>query len=128
MKDMTLLDYLKRNNMKALYHATYEPVLESIKEYGLGALVPERINAWDGLSGTKIYFAHTPELAESFAEAADNLDLPEDWLYCIKTLEVQLEDLDLTQLDFDSNNLMEEPYRTFEYIGIIPWSKLSLVT
>ena len=68
-----LKEYLKRNKITCLYHATYEPVIDSIKITGLGAHPPERINSWKGLSKTNFaYLAHTLGLAESFAEAADN--------------------------------------------------------
>ena len=124
---MNVIDYLKKNKISKLYHATYSPVIESIKESGLGAEVPERINAWNGLSAKYVYLAHEPGLAESYSESADNEELPEDWLYDIVVLEVKVEDLNLDYLDFDSNNQMEEPDRTFQYKGIIPWSSLKIV-
>jgi hypothetical protein len=119
-----LLDYLKRNKIESLYHATYQLALDSILEYGLGANPPEKINAWEGLSKPYVYLASTEGMAESYAEAADNPNLPEEWLYEIVVLEIKVSDLDLSLLDFDDNNQMEEPDRTFKYKGIIPASNL----
>ena len=124
---MDLINHLKRNKITRLYHATYRPAIDSIKENGLGANVSERINAWEGLSGAYVYLAHESGLAESYAENADNDLLPEDWLCDIVVLEVSLDGLNLDLLEFDSNNQMMEPDRSFQYKGIIPWSNLKIV-
>ena len=121
-----LIEYLKRNRITKLYHATYKPAIDSIKAHGLGATPPERINAWEGLSQSYVYLAHSPDLALGFAEAADNYEIPNDWRWEMVVLSVHLSEIDLSRLEFDSNNQMEEPDRTFQYKGIINWAILSL--
>ncbi len=122
-----LISYLKRNKITHLYHATYGPVLDYIELYGLGANPPERINAWEGLSSENlVYLAHTPDAAEAFAENADNEELPEEWLWDIVILEVKIDDLNIDQLSFDSNHQIEEPFKTFQYQGIIPWNLIKI--
>ena len=123
-----LNEYLKRNKIKCLYHVTYEPVLSSIELTGIGAHPTQRINSWKGLSNTNhVYLAHTPGLAGSFAEAADNEEIPEDWLWSIIYLEVSISELDFSLLSFDDNNQMEEPDRTFKYAGVIPYSSIRII-
>ena len=81
-----------------------------------------------GLSSTNhVYLAHTPDLAGSFAEAADNEETPEDWLWSIIYLEVSISELDFSLLSFDDNNQMEEPDRTFKYAGVIPYSSIRII-
>lgn len=121
-----LLSYLKRNKISRLYHATYKPALKLIKQHGLGANPEGRINAWEGTSGKYVYLSYDREDAFCFAEAAENEDLPEKYLENIIVLMIDISDLDLSLLDFDENNRTEEPHKTFQYNGIIPFSLLKI--
>jgi hypothetical protein len=62
-----LNEYLKRNKIKCLYHATYDPVLSSIELTGLGAHPTERINSWMGLwdyQAQTTYILPTPQILQ----------------------------------------------------------------
>lgn len=125
---LRLINYLTRHKITHLYHATYRPVLKSIKKLGLGACPPQRIDAWPGFSHRQfVYLAPTSDLAGGFADAADNPLLPTLWRWQVIILQVKISDLDLNYLSFDKNNSATEPSLTFQYQGIIPWSKIKKV-
>lgn len=112
--------------MTLLYHATYRPYLERIKQFGLGGS-PEPVprNYEDSESGV-VYLASSAEVALSYAETSDLV--PEEWLDDIVVLSVDTEQLDTTLLQPDKNvrSACEELPATFEYRGVVPPAALQL--
>jgi hypothetical protein len=98
-----------------LYHATYRPLLKSIRKNGLGGSGAKR-NYEDSRSGV-VYLATTPDIAESYAETSDIV--PEDWLDEIVILTVNTAAIDRNKL-FVDQNVLDNKGDTFEYHGIIP--------
>ena len=107
---------------KFLYHATYEPLLPSIKKTGLNTSKAKK--AWEDSEAGVVYLANDPYVAESYAETSEMVD--EDWLDQIVILKVDSKDLDLSKLQDDRNVRSDEPSDTFEYHGVIPWKKLKV--
>jgi hypothetical protein len=123
-----------------LYHATYAHYVRSIFENGLGAPStsgPHENSETGKASETGessktcknypdsapgvVYLASSPEIAESYAEAAiddENTHLPESWLDQIVILEVNIDLIDEDSLFPDRNVI--DGLDTFEYHGIIP--------
>lgn len=108
-----------------LYHATYKELLPLIKKEGLGGS-SSKPNWEDSKSGV-IYFARTPEIAESYAETAENV--PEEWLDDIIILRVDKNVLDSDKLFYDKNVLTydDEEKDTFEYHGIVNFSDIDII-
>jgi hypothetical protein len=113
-----------------LYHATYRPLLRSIKKHGI---VPggKRIKNFDW-SKNFVYLAEQPENAISFVEVAENDDIPEDWIDDIVVLEVDVSKLDLTKMTPDENwnpDVSDEEvgYRSFQYDDIIPTEAIKVL-
>ena len=104
------------------YHATYKALLPSIKATGLDTR--EAALAWEDSKPGIVYLANSPSVAESYAEAAENVS---DDIYDsgIVILKVASKDLDLSKLKDDSN-VQEDNSDTYEYYGQIPWNKLSV--
>ena len=106
-----------------LYHATYKPLLDSIKEHGLGNT---DITFWDDSQPGVVYLAIDPDIAQSYAETNENCD--EDWLDQIVVLKIATKDLDRDKLQIDSNVRVEDDQATtFEYHGVIPFDKCEIV-
>ena len=109
-----------------LYHATFEPYIESIKQYGLGGKTSPK-NYEDSKEGV-VYLAIDPDMAESFAETTDIA--PEEYLDQIVILEVDTSQLDKTKLFKDMNyfvmNTVTNPV-SFEYHSVIPPSALRII-
>ena len=106
-------------NPKYLYHATYKPFLESIKEKGLGNT--ERTMWSDSVRGV-VYLADDADVAYSYAEISEWLDDIEDYAkYAnnIIVLKIDSDKLDRTKLKRDDNVIYD--CGTFEYHGIIPF-------
>jgi hypothetical protein len=80
--------------MNNLYHATYRQYLNSIFIYGLGGISQIK-NFSESKSGV-IYLATTPELAEAFAESSETA--PEEFLFDIVVLEIDVSGLDMSKL------------------------------
>lgn len=101
-----------------LYHATYEPFLNSIEENGLGATENKM---WEDSKPGIVYLATDPWVAESYAETSELAD--SELLDNIIILEVDTSKLDINKLAIDRNVLLDEDEEsaTLEYYGIIPW-------
>lgn len=104
-----------------LYHATYRPLLRSIKQNGLGGKGSERKKWSDSAQGV-VYLATTPEVAESYAETSD--EVSDDWLDEIVILKVRTANLDSTKFQLD-RNVQDNTGDTVEYHGVIPATELS---
>ena len=104
-----------------LYHATYKPLLKSIKKEGL--IPGKRVNWDNGNEHYKnyIYLSDDPYAAESYAETSDLVN--EDWLDNIVILQINTNSLDKNKFEIDTNNQQED---TFQYKGIIPNSCISI--
>ena len=107
---------------KFLYHATYKPLLDSIRKTGLGGTR----NTWfeDSIPGV-VYLADDPDIAESYAEANDSVD--DEWLDEIVVFKVNVSDMDASKLYVDENVRSDEPPHTYEYHGTIPYASLKKV-
>ncbi len=104
---------------QTLYHATYQPYLDSINKHGLGG-VPSKPNWTDSKSGV-IYLSDDPNVAESYAESSEDID--EDFLNQIIILAIDTASLDRSKLFTDSNNQQGD---TFEYHGVIPQNAIRI--
>jgi|688.fasta_scaffold01844_28 hypothetical protein len=108
-------------NPQWLYHATYRPLLKSIKAHGLGG---DRAQAkWEDSKPGVVYLALDPNVAESYAESSDVV--PEDWLDQIVILKIAASKLDKSRLFIDQN-VQDNQGDTLEYHGVIPFSNISL--
>lgn len=106
-----------------LYHATYKPLLDSIKANGLGNT--SETNWQDSQPGV-VYLAIDPDIAQSYAETNETVN--EDWLDQIVILKIATKDLDKDKLQIDSNVRVEDNQATtFEYHGVIPFDKCEIV-
>lgn len=100
---------------EVLYHATYRPLLKSIKKYGLGG---DKAQAkWEDSKPGVVYLAIDPNVAESYAESSDMV--PEEWLDQIIVLKIDASQLDQSKLILDQN-VQDNQGDTLEYHGVIP--------
>ena len=99
-----------------LYHATYRPLLRSVKLNGLGGKGSEKKKWEDSVHGV-VYLALDPNVAESYAETSDAV--PDEWLDEIVILKVDTTKLDPTKFKIDSN-VQGNDGSTVEYHGVIP--------
>ena len=101
-----------------LYHATYGPLIPSIKEKGL---IPRFFEAWKDIQWG-IYLANNQEEARSYCECADNEEvIPDEWLDDIVVLEIDQDKLDQTKLLVDPNVKTDHKhFSTYIYKGVIP--------
>jgi len=105
---------------KFLYHATYDPLLNSIQKHGLGGRGAEN-KKWEDSKADTVYLAKSPEVAESYAETSDAV--PEDWLDQIVVLKVRTDRLPKSNFSIDTNVLDNEG-DTLEYSGVIDWNDI----
>lgn len=102
-----------------LYHATYRPLLMSIKKHGLGG-TKVKANWEDSKSGV-VYLALDKDVAESYAENSDVV--PDEWLDEIVILKISTKNLNKNKFEIDSN-VQDNTGDTVEYHGIIPASNI----
>lgn len=103
-------------DLKYLYHATYLPLLESIKKTGLGGTTQ---TYWEDSKPGVVYLSTDKDVAISYAEANENI--PEDWLDQIIVITVLFDSLDPEYLNIDEN-VQDNDGITLEYYKIIPSS------
>ena len=96
-----------------LYHATYRPLLRSIKAQGLGGSDAQA--KWEDSQPGVTYLARDPEVARSYAETSDMV--PEEWLDDIVILAIDASRLDPRRLRRDRN--VQDDDSTLEYHGVI---------
>ena len=109
------------NTTQWLYHATYRPLLKSIKAHGLGG---DRAQAkWEDSKPGVVYLARDPDVAESYAESSDVV--PDEWLDQIVVFKIRADQLDPSRL-FVDQNVQGNAGDTLEYHGVIPVASLSL--
>jgi hypothetical protein len=96
-----------------LYHATYRPLLKSIKAQGLGGSDAQA--KWEDSQPGVVYLARDPEVARSYAETSDMV--PEEWLDDIVILAIDASRLDSRKLRQDRN--VQDDDSTLEYHGVI---------
>ncbi len=111
--------YLNENE-EFLYHATYKPLMSSIKTKGLGAT--GRTN-WEDSKPGVVYLACDPDVAESYAETSERV--PEEWLEQIVVLKTRTSDLEQEKLFSDENVI--DGQDTVEYHGVIPAKSIEVV-
>ena len=99
--------------IRNLYHATYRPLLDSIKKHGLGAT--KRQNYADSKQGV-VYLARNPDVAMSYAETSEAV--PDEWLNQIVVLKINTTQLDPNKLFID-RNVQDNDGTTLEYRGVI---------
>ncbi len=107
---------------KLFFHATYSPLLPSIKVNGLGG-EGAKPNWPDSQTGV-VYLATSADVAESYAEAAE--DVPSEWLDSIVILAIELSSDD-PKIKPDSN-VCDGENETLEFHGVIPWGSLTIVS
>lgn len=104
-----------------LYHATYFPLLDSIKENGLGATEQ---TYWEDSKPGVVYLSTDEDIAISYAEVNENI--PEDWLDEIVVLKIKWDNLDPNYLFIDEN-VQDNDGVTLEYHKVIPWSNIDKI-
>ena len=104
-----------------LYHATYKPLLPSIKRKGL--IKNYQNKNWED-SKDFIYLATSKDIAESYAETSDIV--PEEWIDQIVVFKVDTDKLDLNQLSTDKNVQHKKEVSTYQYNKNIPFSNLKI--
>ena len=105
-----------------LYHATYRPLLKSIKKYGLGG---DKAQAkWEDSKPGVVYLALNKDVAESYAETSDVV--PDEWLDEIVVLKISTNGLDAAKFHLDTNVLDNEG-DTVEYHGVIPVNNIKMI-
>ena len=104
-----------------LYHATYKPLLPSIKKKGL--IKNHQNKNWED-SKNFIYLATSKDIAESYAETSDVV--PEEWIDQIIVFKVDTNKLDLNQLSIDKNLQQEAKLSAYQYNKDIPFSDLKI--
>ena len=108
-----------------LYHATYKEHLSSIQRNGLLANPPKK--NWD-ISERGVYLTDCPDTAISFAETAEDNQLPDDVDFEEEIILFKLNayDLDLLKLKLDPNYQRGEgdPPLCWVYCDDIDFSKL----
>lgn len=105
-----------------LYHATYKPLLDKIKKYGLDSKKAEK--SWDDSKSGVIYLAKDRDVAASYAEIAENV--PDEWFDKIIILHIDVNQLDKSKFYADSN-VIDGDESTLEYWGVIPWSAITKI-
>lgn len=106
-----------------LYHATYKPLLSSIKQHGLGGIGSEK-KKWEDSKPGVVYLALDKNVAESYAESSD--EVSEDWLDEIIILKINTKTLDKKKFSID-RNVQNNEGETVEYAGIIPFSEIEVL-
>jgi hypothetical protein len=97
-----------------LYHATYRPLIKSIKRHGLDNTKAKK-NWSDSRKGVA-YLATDPDIAISFAEESEIV--PDDWLDEIIVLKITTSKLDTSKLSLDTN-IIDNQGESYQYKGII---------
>lgn len=114
---------IARDRKEYLYHATYGKYWDDIKINGLKRNMKKN---WSFSGNKVIYLTNDPDIAESFAEMAEEID--EELLNDIIVLKIDMSALDKSKLKLDENITQEgeefleeysEPY-SFQYYGDIP--------
>lgn len=108
-------------NQQTYYHATYQPVMSSIMQQGLGGSNAQA--NWDGSKPGVTYLANDPHVAISYAETND--EVPDDWLDQIVVLAIDGNSLDPNYLKDDTNVLDDDS--TKEYHKTIPPTAFKVV-
>ena len=103
-----------------LYHATYGAFVDSIMKNGLGGAGAQQ--QWEDSKPGYVYLARDPEVAESHAEA--NEEVPDEYIDDIVVFAIDTSKLDMDKLD-DDPNIMDDD-STLAYKGVIPTSALMM--
>lgn len=103
-----------------LYHATYGAFVDSIMKNGLGGAGAQQ--QWEDSKPGYVYLAKDPEVAESHAEA--NEEVPDEYIDDIVVFAIDTSKLDMDKLDDDPNVMDDDS--TLAYKGVIPTSALMI--
>ena len=114
------VEQIREDQEEYLYHATYRPLLKSIKAKGLGNTTQSQ---WTDSQPGVVYLARDPEVARSYAEAAESV--PEEWLDQIVVLQIIKSKLNPKLLHQD-RNVQDNTGDTLEYHAVIPAKLLSV--
>lgn len=106
------------DNQNLLYHATYSPLLNKIKKFGLDSTKGKK--SWDESVSGVVYLAKDKDVAISYAETTD--EVPESYLDNIIVLTIDMSKLDKSKLFIDRNVQDNTGGDTLEYHGVIPFS------
>lgn len=105
-----------------MYHATFKPYLSSIFKHGLKPDMPHK--SWR-YSHDVVCLSPTPEVAESYAENAD--EVPDDFINEVVILQVDMNQLN-PKLLFRDRNVRDESDSAYEYRGVIPPQAIKVFT
>lgn len=113
-----------------LYHATYEPLVNSILHHGI---VPggKEFKNFDW-SKDFVYLAAAKNNAISFIESSENENIPEEWFDQIVALAVDVSKLDKSKLTSDEHwnpdiTDEEDGWQSYQYMGIIPPNAITVL-
>jgi len=124
MKDYRKLfkEFINQSPPENLYHATFDAYMDSIKEHGLNPT--KSVKNWAD-SNDVIYLATDPDIAEDYAETSEEVS---DEVYDtgIVVLKIPVSGLDISKLQSDTNVRNDDEPTSYEYHGIIPWSKIEV--
>lgn len=114
---------LTANVPPVLYHATYKPLLNKIKQDGLDTTKSKK--AWEDSKPGLVYLATDLDVAASYAESSDMV--PDSYLDNIIVLHIDTSKLDSSKLSVDKN-VQDNAGDTLEYSGVIPFSAITKIT
>lgn len=123
MEFTTFDQYITEAKSIKYYHATYRPLLKTIKREGLGG--KSAIKAWTDSKPGVVYISSDPDVAESYAEISELV--PDELLDDIVILEIDGSRLKSSKIFKDSNVRSDEDSMTFEYHGKIPWKYMKIL-
>jgi len=104
-----------------LYHSTFKNNIESIKQRGLVPSFDGIVKCWPECKNG-VYLHSDPDVAYSYAEIADNPNIPEEWFEAennIVILEINTTTLNKNLFEIDPN-LPSEQIGSYLYNGTIP--------
>ena len=116
------VEQIREDQEEYLYHATYGPLLKSIRAKGLGNTTQSQ---WTDSQPGVVYLARDPEVARSYAETAESV--PEAWLDQIVVLQINKSKLNPKLLHRD-RNVQDNTGDTLEYHAVIPAKLLRRIT
>ena len=122
--------YELQNIPSILYHATFKPLLKSIKKNGLGNYDYIKYINWEN-NNRGVWLHRNTEEAKDYVETSENENIPEEWFDQIIAIPIKTINLDLKLLipdpELEANRLYNDSsfkndadsYDSFLYKGII---------
>lgn len=118
-------DFMRNNNIVTLYqpylyHATYSPLIESIKKNGIDSNLSEY--NWIDSERGKNYLSRSPMMAYNYAKVSSNV--PEYYLKDIVVMTISWNKLDKSKIFSPTNTICFDDDSTVEYREVIPFDAI----